>query len=191
MNEQVLRFSAGPVRFLDVLQPQQLLDDPVAHSHGADQNKQVKDQLAYIAPYGGNRRDVGIDRRRRGSHDREDDAGKRNNRPFEANACIGTQEVFPNIAGGFPCETGHGNWGDTVFQRRLSSVLAFAANAAYCFSLSIFTSYSLNKISRCSSAGGEEELPEMRLDIQMLCLPNQSPAGKEKKPKHFCFDFLI
>ena len=46
MNEQVLRFSAGPVRFLDVLQPQQLLDDPVAHSHGADQNKQVKDQLA-------------------------------------------------------------------------------------------------------------------------------------------------
>lgn len=50
MNEQVLRFSAGPVRFLDVLQPQQLLDDPVAHSHGADQNKQVKDQLAHVAP---------------------------------------------------------------------------------------------------------------------------------------------
>ena len=113
MNEQVLRFSAGPVRFLDVLQPQQLLDDPVAHSHGADQNKQVKDQLAHVAPYGGNRRDVGIDRRRRGRHNREDDAGKRNNRPFEANACIGTQEVFPNIAGGFPGEAGHGNWGDS------------------------------------------------------------------------------
>ena len=41
-----------------------------------------------------------------------------------------------------------------MFQRRLSSVLALAANAAYCFSHSIFTSYSLNKISRCSSAGG-------------------------------------
>ena len=39
--------------------------------------------------------------------------------------------------------------------------------------------------------GGEGALPEMRLDIQTLCLPNQSPAGKEKKPKHFCFDFLI
>ena len=64
MNEQVLRFSAGPVRFLDVLQPQQLLDDPVAHSHGTDQNKQVKDQLAHVAPHGGHHRHIGIDRRR-------------------------------------------------------------------------------------------------------------------------------
>ena len=42
----------------------------------------------------------------------------------------------------------------TSFRRRLSSVLAFAANAAYCFSLSIFTSHFLNEISRCGSAGG-------------------------------------
>ena len=36
-----------------------------------------------------------------------------------------------------------------VYKRQ---VLAFAANAAYCFSLSIFTSHFLNEISRCGSA---------------------------------------
>ena len=64
------------------------------------------------------------------------------------------------------------------FLRRLSSVLASAANAAYCFSFSLLHLKFL-EISLCSSRKrGGWGSPQMRLDIQTLCLRFQVPSGK-------------
>lgn len=45
--------------------------------------------------------------------DREDDAGQRNDGPFQTHPGIGAQEIFAHVAGGFPGESGHGDRGDS------------------------------------------------------------------------------
>ena len=82
------------------LESDHFLDDTLTHLHRADQDQEIKDQLAHIAPhhlYGGS---VGVRDLRRGCRERGvDDAGDDDDRTLQTDTRIALQ-VLPSHAGG-------------------------------------------------------------------------------------------
>ena len=87
------------------LESDHFLDDALTHLHRADQDQQVEDQLAHIAPHHLYRRSVGVrDLRRRRRKRRIDDAGDHDDRALQTDARIAFQVLPAHTGGPLPGE---------------------------------------------------------------------------------------
>ena len=88
------------------LQPHHLADDTIRHFYRTDQNQKVEDQLSHIRPYLCHRSRRGINGRRRGGKQGENDAGQNNDRPLQTNGGIGFDKALADLPARFPGKGG-------------------------------------------------------------------------------------